>query len=255
MFSIPVARPFGVTVQPQAVITAARASSSASTRLPADSLRHSSHQALQMPSLVEGLGEGEQKRCRLPASPLSSTGQDFFRRGQWWLAKDDPPPRCLHHPPTRGGCLFSPSSLQLKPPPPSPASSHQRALCCASRSYWGRHYKLSFHSCCRPLGTAQKSLSPSTLSKFNTEKNIWLFSPMKSSPPALTFIPTPSSALPWGFACSYRKTFTVKEISGGGEGNTGASIHPDSCSCSTSNQYRFCFPLSLHMLITQQRLE
>lgn len=59
-FSIPVACPFGVTVQPRAVITAARGSPSASTRLPAVSLRRSSHQALQMPSLVEGLGEHEQ---------------------------------------------------------------------------------------------------------------------------------------------------------------------------------------------------
>lgn len=69
----------------------------------------------------------------------------------------------------------------------------------------------------------------------STPKNIMFF-PKKNSPPALIFISIPFSALPWCFACSCRKTFTMEEISGGGEDHTGASIPPDSCSCSTNDQ-------------------
>lgn len=86
-----------------------------------------------------------------------------------------------------------------------------------------------------PSAQHRSPCPPPTLSKFNGKKN-YPPPPPKNSPPALTFIPSPFFALPWYIACSYRKTFTMKEISGGGEDNTGASIHPDSCSCSTSNQ-------------------
>lgn len=58
---------------------------------------------------------------------------------------------------------------------------------------------------------------------------------MKNSPPAPTFIPTSLSDFSLRLAYSQRKTFTMEEISGA-QDNTQASIHPDSCSCSTSNQ-------------------
>lgn len=236
MFSIAVAHPFGVTVQPQAVITAARAGPSTSSRLPADSLRRSSHRALQMPSLIKELGEGEQKRCRyLPALHLPLAKVSLAEDRDGWQRM------VTHHQPTHGVCLFFPPSLQLKPPPPSQPHPIKR-LCVvppAPIEVSTTNYPFipavvpsaQHRSPCHPLH------SPSSMLK----KIFFFFPPMKNSPPALTFIPSPFFALPWYIACSYRKTLTMKEISGGGEDNTGASIHPDSCSCSHKQPIKILF--------------
>lgn len=81
-----------------------------------------------------------------------------------------------------------------------------------------------------------RSPCPPLCSKFNAEKESnSSFSPMKNSS-TCSFIPSPFSALLWCIARPYRKAFTMKEIGGIGEDNTGASIHPGSCFCSTSHQ-------------------
>lgn len=79
--------------------------------------------------------------------------------------------------------------------------------------------------------------SPSSMLK----KIYFFFSPHEKQSTFSDFHPSPFFALPWYIACSYRKTLTMKEISGGGEDNTGASIHPDSCSCSHKQPIKILF--------------
>lgn len=80
---------------------------------------------------------------------------------------------------------------------------------------------------CPPL------LSPSP--KLKTKITFHFF-PHETQSTCSDFCPISFSALPWCVACSYGKTSTMEGIRGSGEDHTGASIHPDSCSCSTSQQ-------------------
>lgn len=105
-FSISAAHPFGVTVQPQAVIPAP-----ACCRLLTEFCRSIAH---------PGTGEDEQETFCPPASPSSSAGQDSPHRGQCCLAQVGSPPHCPHHHLTHGSCLFShpsPISSSLLYPP------------------------------------------------------------------------------------------------------------------------------------------
>lgn len=236
MFSIPVARPLRVTVWPQAVITAARAGPSASTRLPADSLRRSSHQALQTPSLFEGLGKSEQKRMRSTCQPLIFHWPRFLSQGTVMACKGWSP-TTLSPPPSNAWRL-----LLLPSQPPAQATSSIPSLVSSKGSCVVPPAPIEVGTTNCPfipavVPSAQRRSpcapvrSPSSMPK----KNIFFF-PHEKQPTCSNFHPQAIFCPSLVYCLFLQENIPNKRDQWWQEDNTGASIQPDSCSYSTSHQ-------------------